>query len=308
MHSSPVITVLVPTYRRPAGLARVLAGLAAQADPPPYEVLVVDNDPRPHPVPDLPARTRLVAEATPGASAARNRGIAEAQTELLAMLDDDVVPEPGWLRSLADPVLDGRADLTGGKVLLAPDVARPGWLRPGLEGYLTALDLGPTARELKADESLLTASLLTRTALLRQVGGFDTRLGPQPGRQIVGDDVRLVRDLRAAGARARWVPDAVVVHELPAERLRRSWLLKRAYLQGRSDWRVDRELLQSRTGHGARVAASWWREQLSHRSAEGLTTPGVAFHAACDLARTAGALTEAASWRAPGPGRDGLVP
>lgn len=307
MMPSAVITVIVPTFRRPDALARALAGLAAQTDPPAYDLVVVDNDPGPHPQPSLPEGARLVHEPRPGAAAARNRGIAETQTELLAMLDDDVVPHPDWLRSLAGPVLDGRADLVGGKVLLAPDVARPKWLGRQIEGYLTALDLGPVEAELAPEESLLTASLLTRTALLRQVGGFDTRLGPRGGSQLVGDDVQLVRALRAVGARALWVPEAVVVHDLPPERLHRRWVLRRAYLQGRSDWRVDRSVLEQRAGQGARVALSWWGTQLRRRAGEGVTRPGVAFHAACDAARTAGALAEAASWRTTTPARDGLI-
>ncbi len=289
------LTVVLPTYRRPDALARALAGLAGQAGAPPYRLVVVDNDPEPHPPPQLPPGALLVREPARGAAAARNRGIAETDTPLLAMLDDDVVPDPGWLRALAAPVLEGRADLTGGRVVLDPAVARPRWLAPAVEGYLTALDLGPDEAELAPDQTLLTASLLTRTALLREVGGFDLRLGPQGSTQLVGDDVQVVRALRAAGARARWVPSAVVVHELPAVRLQPTWVLRRAYLQGRSDWRVDRATLEHRAARGARVAGSWWLGESRQRRAEGLGSRAVAFHAACDAARTVGALVEAGS-------------
>ena len=290
------VTVVVPTYRRPASLARTLTGRAAQSGP--YEVVVVDNDSAPHEPLRLPPGMpgRVVCEPTPGAAAARNRGLAETRTSLLAMLDDDVVPERGWLASLAAPVLAGEADLTGGRVVLDPDVPRPGWLAPALEGYLTALDLGPVPRPLDPREFLLTASLLTRTDLLRRTGGFALDLGPRPGHQLVGDDVQVVRDLRAAGARAHWVPGAVVVHELPASRLRPSWLLRRAWLQGRSDWRMDRAELAARRLGGARVAGAWLAGELRARRRE-RPDRRMAFHAACDLARTGGALVEAASWR-----------
>lgn len=290
------ITVVLPTHRRPDSLARTLAGLAAQTAA--YDLVVVDNDSAPHQPVRLPAGMagRVVCEPLPGAAAARNRGLAETRTPLLAMLDDDVVPAPGWLAALAAPVLEGRADLTGGRVVLDPEVDRPRWLAPALEGYLTALDLGPGPRPLSATESLLTASLLVRTDLLRHIGGFDQTLGPRGGQQYVGDDVQVVRDLRAAGARAHWVPDAVVVHELPPTRLRTGWLLRRAFLQGRSDWRVDRDRLTGRRAGGARVAVAWCGGQLRRRQREGLHLD-VAFHATCDLVRTGGALVEAASWR-----------
>lgn len=292
------VTVVLPTHRRPAGLARALQALARQVDAPPFDVVVVDNDAAPHPAPVLPPglRARVVTEPVPGAAAARNRGIAEATAPLVAMLDDDVVPADDWLAGLAAPVLAGEADLAGGRVVLDPTVDRPRWLAPSLEGYLTALDLGPHRRPLAPDESLLTASLLVRADLLRQVGGFAPELGPRGGRQLVGDDVQLVRDLRAAGARAVWVPDAVVVHDLPPERLRPAWVVRRAYLQGRSDWRVDRADLAQRRAGGARVAASWLAGELRDRRREGPRVD-VGFHAVCDLARTAGALVEAASWK-----------
>lgn len=289
------VTVVVPTHRRPESLRRALTALAAQRGAPPFDVLVVDNDAASYAPPALPEGLpgRVVSEPLPGAAAARNRGIAETSSPLLALLDDDVVPEPGWLAALAAPVLAGRADLTGGRVVLDPLVPRPRWLAPGLEGYLTSLDLGPRERVLADDETLLTASLLTRTPLLREIGGFDRRLGPRGRTQLVGDDVQVVRDLRRAGARATWVPSATVVHELPAARLRPGWLLRRAYLQGRSDWILDAERLRGRRAGGARVALSWLAAQGRQRRQEGLASRAVALHAACDVARTAGALVQA---------------
>ena len=289
------VTVVLPTYRRPAAVARALAGLERQEGAPDFEVLVVDNDPAPHATVVLPPGLsgRVVHEPVPGAAAARNRGLREAAAPVLALLDDDVVPEPGWLAALAAPVLAGRADLTGGRVVLDPQVPRPRWLAPGLEGYLTSLDLGPEQRPLADGETLLTASLLTRTALLRESGGFDARLGPRGRTQLVGDDVQVVRDLRRAGARATWVPEATVVHELPASRLRPTWLLRRAYLQGRSDWLLDAEQLRARRAGGARIALDWLAGEARRRRREGLRSLPVAFHAACDIARTAGALVGA---------------
>lgn len=302
MTGRPTVSVVLPTARRPRGLAAALAGLAGQEGAPPHEVVVVDNAPgdpavaatlREHP------GCRVVVEPRPGAAHARNAGVAAALADVVAFVDDDCVPDSGWLAALHAPLLAGDADLVGGRVLLAPDRPRPGWLAPGLEGYLTHLDLGPLPRPLGPGETLLTASLLARRADLL-AHPFDPVLGPRPGSQVVADDVQVVRDLRAAGARAWWAPGAVVVHDLPEERLHPQWLLRRAFWQGRSDWRVDRPALQARRAHGARVAAGWWADELRRRAREPRTR-ATALHAACDLARTAGCLVEAASWRRPGP-------
>jgi glucosyl-dolichyl phosphate glucuronosyltransferase len=296
------VSVVAPTYRRAHTLQLLLEGLAVQQDAPTWELVIVDNDDAGladevvarHPV-DAP--TRVLHEPRSGATHARNHGIAAARGDIIAMVDDDVVPAPDWLARLTAPIRDGRADATGGRVVLDPTVERPGWFDEDIVGqYLTNFDLGHDERELGPDGFVVTASAAFRTDLLRQVGGFDTRLGPRGTTQLVSDDVQLCRAVMGAGGRLRWVPDAVVVHELPESRLQRSWLLKRAYLQGRSDWQVDEDTLRSRRANGARVATSWLSGQVRRRMAEGVQRPDVAFHLACDVARTAGRLREAAAW------------
>ena len=109
--------------------------------------------------------------------------------------------------------------------------------------------------------------------------------------QLVNDDVLLTDRLAAAGARIRHAPDALVVHDLPEARLRPRYLLRRSYTQGRSDW-VYLAMSIGRRGAIERQAG-WLRGELGHRVREGVSHRSVLFHAACDLARAAGALTEA---------------
>lgn len=301
--------MVAPTFRRPETLRRLLDGLASQRAPFAWELVLVDNDDaglaaevvdrNPTPVP-----TRVLHEPRSGATHARNLGIDHAAGDIVAMIDDDVVPSPDWLDRLTAPIRAGRADAVGGRVVLDPTVPRPAWFdEPVVGQYLTNFDLGAEEHELGPGGFVVTASAAFRTELLRAVGGFDTRLGPRGDTQLVSDDVQLCRAVVAAGGRLRWVPDAVVVHELPASRLSRRWILRRAYLQGRSDWQVDAAELRARRANGVRVAAAWLAGQLRRRVAEGLRRPDVAFHLACDVARTAGRIREAVSWSLPGGGR-----
>jgi glycosyltransferase involved in cell wall biosynthesis len=233
-------------------------------------------------------------EGQPGSAFARNRALAEVDTDRVAFLDDDVVPQPGWLAAL----LRTGGVAAGGRVVLDPAAPRPSWFdEPGIGGYLTAFDLGGPARPLVAEEYVVTASAVFDVAALRGVGGFDPQLGPRPGSQLVADDVHVVRELRRAGGTVWWQPDAVVVHDLPAERLRPTWLMRRAFLQGRSDWLLDEEVLRQRALGGARVAVAWLGGELRRRSAEGLHRPATAFHLATDVSRTAGALSQGLRWR-----------
>ena len=275
-------TVVIPTYRRPEGLRRLVDAVRAQHD---GEIVVVDNATPPTVGPT--SGVRIVHEATPGASAARNRGIAEASGDVIVFLDDDVVPQPGFIEAIARSDADG----VGGRVVLA-DTPLPRWLRPAgsVAGYLTAFDLGER-RELRRGEFVITAAAAFRTDLLRDVGGFDTTVGPTGEAHLVNDDVLLCRRLQERGARLAFEPGAVVVHEVPAERATPRWLLRRAYLQGRSDWLTDDGIREGRFG-GASQAAKWLAHELRQRARDDRDI-ATAFHALTDVARTVGALRQA---------------
>ena len=306
------VTVLVPTVGRTAGLRRLLAALADQVDPGiPWEVLVVDNaatpaaatlvaeveDARPLPVP-----VAVVHEPRAGAAHARTRGVEEVTTPLVALLDDDVVPATDWLRRLVAPLADATVDGVGATVLLDPDAPRPAWLDVELAPYLTHLELGP-ARDLVGDDFLLTANAAFRTEVLQALG-FDPVLGPRPGVHLTNDDLDLTRRALAAGLRLVWQPDAVVVHDLPADRARLRWLLRRVMAQGRSDYLLDVEAYRRRKVRGLRVA---WQDVVGAPRRWVGRTPGTAAYAAHLLADTAHAVGFArqalATWRSDRGGR-----
>jgi O-antigen biosynthesis protein len=99
------LSVIICTRDRPHDLAVCLRGIE-RLDPPPYEVLIVDNAPATEATAELLRRQysnfRYVREDTPGLDHARNRGLREAQGELVAFTDDDVVVDPRWVGALSD--------------------------------------------------------------------------------------------------------------------------------------------------------------------------------------------------------------
>jgi glycosyltransferase involved in cell wall biosynthesis/SAM-dependent methyltransferase len=303
MPDPPVVTVVLPTYRRPDSLARALRGLAAQVDPGVgWDVVVVDNDPDQGAAATVEVEMagtnlswRLLHQPRVGSAHARNLGIEQASGSIIALLDDDVVPDPDWLARIVAPILAGTCDGTGGTIRLDPTVARPAWFdEPGIGGYLAAFT--PDARTLGSADFVLTANAAFRTEPLRATGGFSDMLGPRGSTPLVCDDNLLTRRFMATGATMRYVPEAIVTHELAPTRLNRRYLLKRSWAQGRSDWILDREAYEARKLNGLRVALHWLGRELQRRRTEGLRHPGMAFHAATDLARTAGSVREMVMW------------
>ena len=97
-------SVVIPLYNKGREIARTLGGVAAQTYTP-LEVIVVDDgstDDSARVVEglDLPG-VRLIRQPNGGVSAARNRGIAEAKGDYIALLDADDYWKPEYLERVA---------------------------------------------------------------------------------------------------------------------------------------------------------------------------------------------------------------
>ena len=178
------VTVVVPTLGRPS--LTVLLDTLASADPAPLpvEILVVDDrTDRREPL-SAPGAKVLTGRAA-GPAAARNVGWRAADSEWVAFLDDDVVPDPDWLVRLAADLAAAGSDVGGiqGRVRVPLPAGRrlTDW-----ERVTAAL----------ADGEWITADMAYRTAALDRAGGFDERL-PRAFRE----DAELAHRVRTAGWR-----------------------------------------------------------------------------------------------------------
>lgn len=102
------VSIIVPTFRRPDGLAAALESLKDQAgNHRSVELIVADNDP------DGGARERVfqfadrasfpvhyVHAPQPGVANARNAALAKASGRYIAFLDDDQTASPDWLAEM----------------------------------------------------------------------------------------------------------------------------------------------------------------------------------------------------------------
>ncbi|MEI4473685.1 glycosyltransferase family 2 protein [Frigidibacter sp. MR17.24] len=98
----PVLSLIIPTHNRRALLMRLLDALAADPGrPDPIEILILADNCHDDTVAAAQARVdlplRVIELPGLGPAGARNRGAAEARAPLLVFLDDDVIPEPGFL-------------------------------------------------------------------------------------------------------------------------------------------------------------------------------------------------------------------
>lgn len=239
------------TYRRPGGLRRALDGLAAaRADaaarsgvhgvhPLELEILVVDNDPQASARSAVEADGRAVYrhEPRPGIAAARNNALdGAAHGDLLVFIDDDEMPQNGWLVALLRTWNQTRADGVQGRVVQDFETAPEPWISSG--GWFEKRTL-PTGTAIGTAE---TNNLLLDLRTVRRIGlRFDESLG-----HAGGEDTEFTRALVAAGGRLVWCDDAVVAEVIPDERQTRRFVLLRSLAHGCTDVAADLNLANGR--------------------------------------------------------------
>lgn len=110
------VSVVVPVLNGARTIGDTLSALVHQVGAPPQtEIFVVDNgstDGTPELVRRFPAT--LLCEAKRGPSAARNRGLHQARSEVVAFLDADTLPTRRWLASIIAPFVDPDVMLVSG--------------------------------------------------------------------------------------------------------------------------------------------------------------------------------------------------
>ena len=205
----PTISVVIPTFERPARLARCLAALADNDYPPErFEVIVVDDGGRVDlaPVVDAGSRTanvRLSRQPHSGPAAARNHGARQAEGHLLAFLDDDCVPRRDWLSAFARFQGDDSTAAVGGHVVNALRDDRRAVASQMLIDYLCAYyDRGPDGAGF-----VTSSNLLVPHGAFVALGGFNTSFS-----RAGGEDRDFCDRWRAAGGRLGYARGAIVDH------------------------------------------------------------------------------------------------
>ncbi len=215
--ASPRASIVIPVYGQ---LRHTLACLRALAAHPPstaVEVIVVDDGSGDDSAAVLPVieGLRFHRRASNGGFiAACNEGAAFARGEFLVFLNNDTVPQPGWLDALlatfdGDPRIglvgaqllypDGRLQEAGGVVFSDGSAWNYGRFESPAD---------PRFAYLRDADYLSGAAIAIPRALFDSLGRFDTRYAP-----AYYEDTDLAFAVRAAGRRVVYQPAARVVHD-----------------------------------------------------------------------------------------------
>jgi glycosyltransferase involved in cell wall biosynthesis len=279
---SPQLSVMIATRNRAGSLERTLEHLRFQEMPQDHwELIVVDNgsiDRTALVLSEAAVNLPLVAlgEPKPGKNRALNRALEVARGELLVFTDDDVIPQPNWLRELyAASRRWPESSILGGKILPIFPFETPSWLctHPWAEGWAFSQFAPPLP------EGLLPANLTpygpnfaVRAQVMRGIR-YCEEIGPQGQNYAMGSETELIKRLMAMGERCVYVPTAVVNHVIDKVQVNLRWLQGRAFRAGRGKVRcspsdsaarlfgVPRHLWRSLLSSGVRYSLSLFSDE-----------------------------------------------
>ncbi|GAB08408.1 hypothetical protein GOARA_011_00240 [Gordonia araii NBRC 100433] len=197
------VTVVIPVRDNQPGVDRLLRAVHG------LRVIVVD-DGSAAPI-TVPEDVRLLRfDTNRGPSAARNHGVAQADTEFVIFLDSDVVPlaTPGaaadWVTALTAHFSDPAVGLVAPRIVGLP-AAEPNLVERYEAGF-SSLDMGQREAAIKPGSRVPYVPSAAMVVRRRAFTGFDEDLR-------VAEDVDLCWRMAAQGWCLRYDPVARVAHE-----------------------------------------------------------------------------------------------
>ena len=231
MNEPQHICVCVCTYKRPHLLKRLLQSLAIQETGSlfTYSIVVADND-------QLRSAELAVSEFAAASSVpiqycvepkqnislARNRAIASARGEFVALIDDDEFCTSNWLLTLFEACQQYGVDGVLGPVKRHFDEKPPKWI---VKGSFYERHVFPTGTILDWRDGRTGNVLLKRHI-------FAAALPPFRPEFRGGEDQDFFRRMIDEGYAFIWCDEAVAYEVVPPARWRRTYMLRKALLRG----------------------------------------------------------------------------
>ncbi len=242
------LSLIIATYNRSASLIRTLESVVEQSAPAvEWECIVVNNNSSDDTQEAFERfasahseyNIRMVTESRQGLSFARNRGIRESEGEYIAIIDDDERISPNFISayiSLFDSMPDAVA--AGGPIVAEYPSGRPRWMSHFTERPVAnTMYFGDKVRKFPKGRIPGGGNMALRRSAVRRYGVFDTSLGYVGESLIGGEESDLFERLRIADAKYYYVPEAVMYHIIPSEKLTKKYLSRLSYNIGVSQLR-----------------------------------------------------------------------
>lgn len=251
------LDVVVPTYNRSQLLRRTIDSLLRATIPVGMEVtiLVADNnsnDNTEQVVREIQEQTErsiyYITATRQGSSNSRNAGIAAGNGDLIGFVDDDEEVNPDWYEVVGREFANENTRFIGGPYLANCCVPMPDWLPDGYNAVIGVVH--PKPRSVFSPSFpgiLMSGNAVIRREVFNCIGNYSAKLGRTEKGLLSEEDAEFYRRLLAANIVGYHVPDLIIHHHIPQERLTKAYHRRWCYWRGVSQGVLDRELQQSVT-------------------------------------------------------------
>lgn len=242
----PFISVVVCTYNRLDLLTSCINSIYSQDYPKShFELIIIDGgsiDGTKELCKKFP-QMRFVIERKFGLAYARNKGAELARGSIVAFTDDDCIVDKSWLMCLASGFTKSENIVgVGGPVYpLSPN------LIPAKIHVNAALGLFYEGNEKKLTDGLITSNVAFKKEIFETIR-FNEKLGvTRRGRLVLsGEDTEFCQKIHDSGYNLLYVPCSKVYHKIHRDRIRVSYMIKRALHSGITKTRINLNQKQSR--------------------------------------------------------------
>ncbi len=257
--SLTTVSVVIRTRNRADKLARLLDALARQDLPSNvrFECIVADNGSTDHTADSCAIRKdsfngglKYLNIKIPNRSRTGNAGMRTASGEIVAFLDDDVVPSPDYLSVIAREFSDPNIDGISGRVLLYDPQALPMAIRTiDVRRQFTTID--------DAFSLFIGCNFVVRRWILDEIGLYDFAID-------ASEDADFFYRAWKAGAKLVYVPELSVEHD--HGRAVGDLGIERQYITGRAAFYLKHIIKRDRT---VAAQAYWELRKLALRCLRG---------------------------------------
>ena len=238
------ISLIIPTYKRPDKLRRLLWSLTKQTLTQ-FEILVVDNDPNPKTRNVVytfnkvaKVKAKYFSEPRVGLHNARHTGAKKATGDILVLTEDEATYHPRWLESYRDAFgAYPQMAAAGGPIAPKWDRKPPRWLLEliGSSNTFAPLSLMKLNGGFRLGKKgfFYGGNMAIRKKVLFDLGGFNPEIF---GDIWLGDgETGLNRKMWRKGLLIGYVPDALMYHHIEKWKMTMKFFLLRLANQGRCD-------------------------------------------------------------------------
>jgi len=227
-----MISVIVVTYNRKLLLIDCLESILTQKFNKEVEIIVIDNyssDGTEDFIKEsFGDRVRFFKnKVRMSLPACKTLGVNVAKGEVIAFIDDDCISSKNWINEIKNLLVD--YDFVGGVVLPISNIRFPWWWNKSLD-WLIGINTEPSEKFLPLGSNIAFNKCVLDAL---QKNEQNIILGYNQYLPYAEDNYRIKKAL-SIGFSMGINPNMIVYHQIPKQRLKIAYLLKRSYNEGRA--------------------------------------------------------------------------